>query len=90
MELSKSVAKITPKSTPIMIYLSSLLNFGVTAGDGCPFAVGGAADIKSNDIIEISDPNNPKIDTHNDISVITLNFGVTAGGGCPLAADVKT
>ena len=35
---------------------------------------GGAVDIKSNDIIEISVPNNPKIDTHNDISVIFLKF----------------
>ena len=54
-----------------------------------------AADVKSNDNIEISDPNNPKIDTHNDTSVISLeNFGLTAGGGCPLAgggaADVKS
>ena len=55
----------------------------------------GAANVKSFDIIEISDPNNPKIDTHNDTSVISLeNFGLTAGGGCPLAgggaADVKS
>ena len=54
-----------------------------------------AADVKSNDNIEISDPNNPKIDTHNDTSVISLeNFGLTAGGGCPLAgggaSDVKS
>ena len=40
-----------------------------------------AADVKSNDIIEISDPNNPKIDTHNDIFVIFFDFGKTAGGG---------
>ena len=40
-----------------------------------------SADIKSNDIIEISDPYNPKIDTHNDIYVIYFEFGVTAGGG---------
>ena len=79
MALSKSATKITPKSTPITIYLSSLLNFGVTAGDGCPFAVGGAADVKSNDIIEISDPNNPKIDTHNDISVISFEFWCDGG-----------
>ena len=40
---------------PIMIYISSLFNFGVTAG--------GSADINSNGIIEICCPNNPKIDT---------------------------
>ena len=34
----------------------------------------GAADVKSFDIIEISDPNNPKIDAHNDISVVFLRF----------------
>ena len=60
----------------------------MTAGDGCPFVGGGTADVTSNDIIEISDPNNPIIDTNNDISVISLNFGVTAGGGCPLAGEV--
>ena len=66
----------------------------MTAGDGCPFVGGGTADVTSNDIIEISDPNNPIIDTNNDISVISLNFGVTAGGGCPFvggeAADVTS
>ena len=34
MALLKSAAQITPKSIPITIYLSSLLNFGVTAGGG--------------------------------------------------------
>ena len=34
MALSKSAAQITLKSTPMKIYLSSLLNFGVTAGGG--------------------------------------------------------
>jgi len=52
-------------------------------------------DVKSNNIIEISDPNNPKINTHTDISVISFKFwcdggaaGVLwpAGGG----ADVKS
>ena len=61
------------------IYLSSLLNFGVTAGGGCPLAGGGAADVKSDDIIEISDPYNPKIDTHNDISVIYFEFWCDGG-----------
>ena len=37
-------------------------------------AGGGAADVKSNDIIEISGPNNPKIDTYNDLSVISIEF----------------
>ena len=37
-------------------------------------AGGGAADVKSNEIIEISNPNNPKIDTHNDIIVISITF----------------
>ena len=74
MALLKSAAQITPKSIPITIYLSSLLNFGVTAGSGCPLAGGGAAEVKSNDIIEISGPNNPKIDAHKDISVVFLRF----------------
>ena len=34
----------------------------------------GAADVKSFDIIEISDPNNPQIDAHNVISVVFLRF----------------
>ena len=34
MALLKSAAQITSKSIPITIYLSSLLNFGVTAGGG--------------------------------------------------------
>ena len=37
----------------------------MTAGVGDPLPAGGAADVKSNDIIEISDPN---------IFVIFLNF----------------
>jgi len=37
-------------------------------------AGGGAADVKSNDIIEIRGKNNPKIDTHNDTSVISFEF----------------
>ena len=41
------------------------------AGD--PWPAGVAADVKSNSIIEFSGPNNPKIDTHNDISVISLD-----------------
>ena len=32
------------------------------------------ADVKSNDIIKTSDPNNPKIDTHNDTIVISFEF----------------
>ena len=68
-----------------MIYLSSSLNFGVAAGDhwpaGDPWPAGEAVDVKSNGIIKISGPNNPKIDTHNDIFVIFFEFGVTAGGG---------
>ena len=46
--------------------------------EGDPLTAGGAADLKSKSIIEISDPYNPKIDTNNDISL--LNFTVTAGG----------
>ena len=42
----------------------------------------GAADVKSFDIIEISGPNNPKIDAHNDISVVFLRFKYD--GGRPL------
>ena len=78
MTLLKSAVQITPKSTPITICLSFPLNFYVTAGD--PLSAGGAADLKSYDITEFSGPNNPKIDTHNDIHVIS-NFDVTAGGG---------
>ena len=60
----------------------------MAAGGRCPLADGGAADVKSNDIIKTSDPNNPKIDTHNDTSVISLeNFGLKAGSGCPLAGS---
>ena len=55
-------------------------DFGETAGDGWP--ADEAADVKSNVIIEISGPNNPKIDTHNDTYLSShWNFGATAGGG---------
>jgi len=50
-----------------MIHLSYLLNFGLTEGD--PLPAGRSADMKSNGIIEISGPNSPKIDIHNNISV---------------------
>ena len=58
-------------------------------------AAGGAADVKSNVIIEISGPNKPKIDTHNDISVVFLTLWCDSGRrGDPLsavrAADVKS
>ena len=39
----------------------------------------GAADVKSFDIIEISDPNNPQIDAHNVISVVFLRFYYDGG-----------
>ena len=39
-----------------------------------PRTAGGAADLKSNYIIEFSGPNNPKIDTHDHISVISFEF----------------
>ena len=74
MILSNSAAQITPKSTPITIYLSSSLNFCVTAAAGDPWTAGGAADLKSNGIFGISGPINPKIDTHNDIPVISFKF----------------
>ena len=41
---------------------------------GDPLSAVRAADVKSFDIIEISGPNNPKIDAHNDISVVFLRF----------------
>ena len=44
--------------------------------------MGGAADLTTNAIIEISGPNNPRIDTNNNIHVV---FGVKAVGGWPLA-----
>ena len=41
--------------------------------------VGRRADVKSNVIIEISVPNNPKIDAHHDIYLSSLsNYGATA------------
>ena len=48
-----------------------------------PWSAGGVANVKYNRIIEISDQNNPKIDTHNDISIIILEF--CCDGGRPLA-----
>ena len=69
MALSRSAAKITPKAILLAIYLSSLNNKVVMAAGGhWPAARG--ADVKSNGIIEFSGPNNSKIDTLNDISVI--------------------
>ena len=62
-----------------MALSNSAAHFGVTAGGGCPLAGGVAADVKSDDIIEISDPNNPEIDTHNDISVIYFEFWCDCG-----------
>ena len=59
------------------IYLSSFLNFGVTAGDLWP--AGRSADGKSNVTIEISGPKNPKIETHIDISVIVIEFWCDGG-----------
>ena len=49
-------------------------------------------DVKSNNIIEISDPNNPKINTHTDISVISFKFWCDGGAAGVLwpAADVKS
>ena len=41
MALLKSAAPITPKSILITVHLSSLLNFGVTAGGGISGDVGG-------------------------------------------------
>ena len=81
MTLLNSAAQITPKSTPITIYLSSPLNLDVTTGEGDPWTAGGAADLKSNGIVGISGPINPKIDTHNDISVISFEFWFDGGGG---------
>ena len=59
-----------------MIYLSSLLNIGVTPqwAAGVLWLAGRVAEVKSNDVIEISNPNNPKINTYNDISVISFEF----------------
>ena len=37
------------------------------------------ADVNSNDSIKTSDPNNPKIDTHNDTSVISFEFWCDGG-----------
>ena len=56
--LMKSATQITPKSIPITIYLSTLLGFGVTAGD--PRPAGGAADVKYNGINEIRTQITPK------------------------------
>ena len=47
------------------------------AGDRWP--ADGATEVKSNSIIEISGPNNPEIDTHNDIFVIFLEFWCVGG-----------
>ena len=49
-----------------------------------------AADVKYFDIIEITGPNSPKIDAHNDISVVFLRFKYDGGrpltgGGLPFA-----
>ena len=74
MTLLKSATQITPKSIIITIYLSSPLNFGVTAGVLWP------ADVKSNYIFEISDPNYAKIDAHIDISVLSFEFWCAGGG----------
>ena len=83
MALLNSAVQITPKASPLTIYLSSLLSFGVPAG------------MKSNGGIAISGLNNPKNATYNDISVVFLTFwcdGMRRGD--PLsavrAADVKS
>jgi hypothetical protein len=39
----------------------------------------GAANLKSEVIIEISDPNNPKIDMHDGISIISLKLRFDGG-----------
>ena len=79
MTLLKSATQITPNLIHISIHLSSLWNFSVTAGGGCPFAGGGAAgvllpaaDVNFDGDMESREPNKPKIDTHNDEWVITL------------------
>ena len=46
----------------------------MTAGDGDPETAGGAANLKSEVIIEISDPKNPRIDTHDDIYVVIFEY----------------
>ena len=41
---------------------------------GVLWPAGGAADVESNEINEISDPNNPKLDTHIDTFVISFEL----------------
>ena len=57
---------------------------GGAAGDSWP--AGWEAGVKYNRIVEIRDPYNPKIDTHNDISVIFFEF--CCDGGRRAAGDL--
>ena len=52
----------------------SVISFEFWCDCGRQVTLGRLADLKSNGIIEISGPNNPKIDIHNDISVISFTF----------------
>ena len=56
----------------------SLKNFVVTTTID-PLPTGGSADLKSNGVIGISGPNKPKINAHNDISVISFKFWCDGG-----------
>ena len=58
----------------VSIHLSSSLILVKRRATGDRWPADEAADVKSNVIIEISGPNNPKIDTGNDISAIFYFF----------------
>ena len=57
------------------------------AGD--PLSAGWAADMKSNVLIEFSGQNIPKIDTHNNISVVFLIFWFDGGRRVTLERRVE-
>ena len=51
----------------------------MTAGGSDPETAGGSANIKSEVIIEISDPKNPRIDTHDDIYDVVFEYRYDGG-----------
>ena len=49
------------------------------AGGGNPETAGGAENLKFEVIIEISDPKNPRIDTHEDIYDVVFEYQSDGG-----------
>ena len=78
-----SAALPAVQGSPAARYLSSLLNFGVTAGGGV--TLGRQADLNLMALLKSAAQITPKSIPITIHLTSLLNFGVTADGGSPLA-----